>query len=109
MIEMRRREFLKVMALSIIAGLMAPKAFAQMMVGMIHSTYPENPDDYIKDYLYKMKHFDIPHKDDILVKRAEYRVFESIVMRLRKLEWFIGHGSFQLMGFEDALKIARDT
>ncbi len=104
---MRRRGFLKVMALSIIAGLSAPEAFAQMVVGMIHSAYPKNPDDHIKDYLYKMKHFDIPHKDDILVKRAEYRVFESIVMRLRKLEWFVGHGKFQLMGFEDALKIAK--
>ncbi len=104
---MRRREFLKILALSILAGSKTSEAFAQMALGIVPSTYPQNDDEHIKDYLYKMKHFNRPHKGDILIARGEYRIFKSTVMRLRRLERFVGHGNFQLLGFEDALRIAK--
>ncbi len=95
---------MKTLALVVIGGGISPAAFAQNV--KIVSTSSENHDDHIRDYLHKMKYFDMPHKDDILIDRKEFKTFESTVMRLRRLEQVAGHGNFQFLSFEDGLKIA---
>ena len=101
---MKRRDFLKILAVGLLGSSIATEVLAQT------DTLPPTPahrDDYIKDYLYKMKHFNGSHKDDIRLSGEEYRVFVATVKRLSKLEQFIGHGNFQYLNFDDGLFFAR--
>ncbi len=69
--------------------------------------FPEIHDDFIKDYLYKMITFDRPHKDDIFIPDTMGNIFSSTVMRLRRLQRFVGHGNFQILSFDDGIRLAR--
>ena len=103
---MKRREFLKMLAVSIIGGGIAPEVLASMS-SLPRADMPGRTDDHIKDYLHKMKYFNKPHKDDILIGRRDYRTFESTVKRLRRLQSYVGHGNFQVLSFDDGLRVAR--
>lgn len=87
-------------------GGFSPKVLAQNVEGL--SVSPSgNLDDHIKDYLYKMRHFNEPHPDDIRVNSAEYKTFKSVVMRLRRLEQLVGNSNFQLLSFDEGIRITR--
>jgi hypothetical protein len=73
------------------------------------ATLSEKFDDHLKDYLHKMEHFNKPHKNDFQIDSVEYKTFKSTVMRLRRLQRFVGHGNFQILSFDDGLKIARSS
>jgi hypothetical protein len=66
----------------------------------------ENPDDHIRDYIHKMKFFNSSHRDDIRITGETESIFNSTVMRLMRLERMTGHGNFQILSFDDGLKIA---
>ena len=102
--KMKRRDFLKVLAVGLLDSGVATEVLAQT------DTLPPPPahrDDYIKDYLFKIKIFNRSHKDDIRLSSDEYREFVATVKRLSKLEQFIGHGNFQYLNFDDGLFFAR--
>ena len=102
--KMKRRDFLKILAVGLLGSGVATEVLAQT------GTLPPQPahrDDSIKDYLFKMKHFNRSNKDDSLLSGDEYREFVSTVKRLSKLEQFIGHGNFQFLNFDDGLYFAR--
>ena len=99
---MKRRDFLKNLTLGIIGFGIAPEVMAGINVSS-----QKHMDDYIRDYLYKMKHFNAAHQDDIQVHESDYRTFESVVKRLRRLERIAGHGNFQILSFNGGLSIAR--
>lgn len=103
--KMKRRDFLKVLAVGLLVSGVATEVLAQT------GTLPPPPahgDDYIKDYLFKMKHFNRSNKDDIRLSGDEYREFVATVNRLSKLEQFIGHGNFQHLNFDHGLFFARN-
>jgi hypothetical protein len=86
---------------------LAPKVLAEMV--RIPSASPsENYDDYIKDYLHKMRHFDEPHEEDVYLDRVRFQLLESSLKRLKRLQRTVGHGNFHLLNFDGALKIARN-
>ncbi len=104
--NIKRRDFLKILGLSLLANGVAFDAYAKKI--KVYSASLSNPsDDHIRDYLYKMRHFDSPHRDDIMISRDVYHVFKSMVKRLRRLEELVGHGRFHILGFDDALIFAR--
>jgi len=104
---MKRREFLKTLAFSVIGLGIAPELMAKNNE-FDSTTAPDKIDDYIKDYLHKMANFNKPHKDDILIDNITFKVFKSTVMRLRRLQQFVGHGNFQVLSLDEARKIARN-
>ncbi len=71
------------------------------------STLPEKFDDHLKDYLHKMKYFNSPHRNDIQIDSIKYRTFKSVIMRLRRLQGYAGHGNFQILSLDDGIKMAR--
>ncbi|UCH82331.1 MAG: M15 family metallopeptidase [Nitrospiraceae bacterium] len=74
----------------------------------VYTASRANPiDDHIRDYLYKMRHFDSPHRDDIWIDRKVYQTFKSTVGRLKRLQEMVGHGNYHILGFDDALGLAR--
>lgn len=105
--RMKRRDFLKTFALGIIGLGIVPEIVAQG-VETPYVVPSKNFDGHIKDYLHKMKHFNVPHKDDVKIDILDYKTFESIVMRLRRLQQYVGHGNYQLLSFDVGLRIARN-
>lgn len=103
----KRRAFLKTLAFGIIGWGIAPDLMAQT-TEFVSVPAPEHIDSDIKDYLHKMVHFDRPHKDDIYISKDLYRVFCSVVIRLERMQNFVGHGNFQILGLDDARSIARN-
>ncbi len=103
---MKRRDFIRNLGLGIIGFGIAPSALAKN-AGGINVSYRRDLDDHIRDYLYKMKHFNESHADDIHVHKSDYKTFESVVKRLRRLEKIAGHGNFQILSFDGGLSIGR--
>jgi len=104
---MKRRNFLKAVFAGLIGGGIAQEGFAKIVL-VAKSFAMENHDDYIKDYLYKIKHFNQQHSADVYLAPNKFTILESIVMRLARLQRTVGHGNFYLLSFDDALKIARN-
>ena len=69
---------------------------------------PDREDRYIRDYLYKMKHFDDHHPDDVYLSYRDFEMLELSLERLKRLQRTVGHGNFYLLNFDEALKIARN-
>lgn len=65
-------------------------------------------DDKIKDYLLKIRQPDVPHGDDIRLGEAEKKILDSVVSRLQRLNDHLGYGHFGVIGFDDAIRYARD-
>jgi hypothetical protein len=105
--NVKRRDFLKILALSALSSGAAFESLANKALAYTASI-SDPLDDHIRDYLYKMKHFDSPHIDDIRIDRAGYQTFRSMVKRLNRLEEMAGHGRFHILGFDEGIKLARD-
>ncbi len=105
--RMKRRDFLKTFALGIMGLGIAPEVLAQS-AEIPYATLSKNSDGHIRDYLHKMKRFSVPHKDDVQIDIIDYEIFESIVMRLRRLQQYVGHGNYQRLSFDNGLRIARN-
>jgi hypothetical protein len=104
---LKRRDFLKILAAGLLGGSIAPEVMAREEI--LRTSPPlQKVDDSIRDYIHKMKNFDKPHKDDIRISREEYKTFTGTVMRLRRLEAFVGHGNFQHLNFDNAISFARN-
>jgi hypothetical protein len=101
---MRRREFLKTLAMSIFGGGIAFGIPAR--VAALNLSF-ENLDDYTRDYIHRMKNFNEPHHNDVYVDRADFKTFLSTLKRLRNLQEIVGHGNFSILNFEDGLRISR--
>ncbi|MBL7032011.1 MAG: D-alanyl-D-alanine carboxypeptidase family protein [Nitrospira sp.] len=103
---MNRREFLKSLALGVIGCGIAQETIAQTL-----RTSPASlsitSDNHLRDYMYKMNHFNEPHKDDIKIDSSTYNVLKSTVMRLRRLQRLVGHGNFHLLSFNVGIRTAR--
>jgi len=104
---MKRRDFLKILAMGVIGWGITPEAVARNME-ILPKPPSDNLDDHIRDYLNKMRHFNKPHDDDVQINSALYKIFESTVMRFRRLQQLVGHGNFHILSFDDGLKIARN-
>jgi hypothetical protein len=104
---MQRRNFLKAVAACVIFGGLAPSQVLAEIVKTSHAGGEQNTDDYVKDYLFKMRSFNNPHKDDVYLDQGNYLLLQSSVKRFKRLERTVGHGNFNLLNFDDAIKIAR--
>lgn len=64
-------------------------------------------DAHILDYMHKIRNFDAPHSEDVFLGRHHFKLLESSLKRLKRLQRTVGHGNFYLLNFDEALKIAR--
>lgn len=102
---MKRRDFLKALVLCAAGWGLVPDASAGHL-NITDTVHSENPDNHIRDYLHKMKFFNESHENDIWITDDLKSVFDSTVMRLRRLEEVTGHGNFQIVSFDDGLSIS---
>ncbi|MEK6748268.1 MAG: M15 family metallopeptidase [Pseudomonadota bacterium] len=63
-------------------------------------------EQYIKDYLEKIHNYDKVHKDDLFVKPRDLRTLRGTVLRLQKVQNYVGPANFALLSFDNCLKHA---
>jgi len=104
---MRRRDFLKAVVGVVVGAGFAPEVLAE--VAKIHpASSSENQDAHIKDYLHKMRNFDVRHDGDICLDRREFALLKSCVNRFKRVQRTVGHGNFYLLSLDEAIDIARN-
>jgi len=104
---MRRRDFLKAIVGVVVGAGFAPEILAEI-AKIPPTTSSENYDPHIKDYLYKMRNFNVHHHGDICLERREFDLLKSCVNRFEQVQQTVGHGNFYLLSFDEAISIARN-
>jgi len=120
---LKRRTFLKIAALAVVLNpidtlavvpcnsfVKAEKRSPQLKVHPLElpdGSPVVREDQDIKDYLTKIRHPDIPHKDDIVLEPEQFQLLRSVVERFKKIQATIGHGNFSVLGFEETLCVGR--
>jgi len=103
---MRRRDFLKAVVGVVVGAGFAPEVLAE--IAKIRPTNrSENYDTHIKDYLHKMRNFNVHHDRDICLDRREFQLLKSCVNRFKRVQRTVGHGNFYLLSLDEAISIAR--
>lgn len=64
-------------------------------------------DGSIKDYLYKVRNPDTAFVDDLYLDQREMQLLQRVLERLNRLCACVGDGNFSVLGFDEALGIAR--
>lgn len=105
---MKRRDFLKGVGAVILSAGTVPEVFAEEDEDPNFWEDAPNEDRHIRDYLFKMRHFDDHHPDDLFLHPSELELLKSSLARLKRLQRTVGHGNFYLLNFDEALKIARN-
>ena len=100
---MKRRDFTTLLLNSI----MGTGTFSSLIYSSASNNKNLN-DDHIKDYIYKMRHFDDHHKNDFFLKGDDLKLLNSTFNRFRRVQRVVGHGNFSLLDFDEALIIARN-
>lgn len=87
------------------------KKFAQKRnFATAHLTVPAQKvsDDKIKDYLTKIRLPDLPHLDDVYLSDSNQVLLTQVVAHLQRLYKNIGYGNFGVVGFDEAVRFARN-
>src|SRR5690606_26510516 len=65
-------------------------------------------DAEIEDYLRKIRNFDADFLTDIHIDADRAPLLAATVARLERVQAFVGHGNFNLLGFDEMLYFARN-
>lgn len=57
--------------------------------------------------LEKVRFFENEFADDIYLDQSEFGIMTAVIQRLENVQRVVGHGNFNLLGFDDMLKYAR--
>ncbi len=60
-----------------------------------------------EDYLDKVRNFEHEFVDDIFLNETESKTLHSVLLRLRGVERSVGHGNYNLISFDQAIKFAK--
>jgi|GEM_PF-1174986 len=67
----------------------------------------ESQQEKIQAQVNKSIHFEHDYDDDIFVSEQDRPLLQSAGLRLKRLQSAVGHGNFNILSFDDALKFAR--
>jgi len=65
-------------------------------------------DEEVDDYLHKIRNFDADFFTDIFLPDSKRFLLASTVARLERVQDYVGHGNFNLLGFDEMLFFARN-
>jgi D-alanyl-D-alanine carboxypeptidase len=103
---MRRRDFLKAVVGVVVGVGFAPEVLAGIL-GTPPANRAETYDRQIKDYLCKMRNFNVRHQGDICLDHKEFDLLKSCVNRFERVQQTAGHGNFYLLSFDETIRVAR--
>jgi D-alanyl-D-alanine carboxypeptidase len=78
-----------------------PHAFQRQNVSLIIDS------DNLNTYLPKMENFESSHIQDMFLEQKEYSVLVSVFRRLDRVQNLVGHGNFNILGFDEMLRISK--
>ncbi len=104
---MKRRTVLKNILSAIIGGSPAIQALLFTATSLAADDGRQF-DEHIRDYLFKMKHFDCPHETDVYLEPNDLGVFQTVLGRFKRIQQTIGFGHFCLLDFHQATEIAKN-
>ncbi|GAA5317528.1 MAG: M15 family metallopeptidase [Candidatus Pelagadaptatus aseana] len=55
----------------------------------------------------KVRFFEREFEDDIRLPESEWALMQSVLLRLERVQKVVGHGNFNVLAFDDALKFAK--
>ena len=82
-------------------------AVSEKSAGGASLAAPLTDDASLRDYLYKMQHFDKPHPGDIYLTAVQAPLFVSVRNKLEALQKHVGHLNFQVLSLDDGRLQAR--
>jgi hypothetical protein len=94
---MKRRSFLR-SGLIIVPGTLA----ASLVPGTASALVQPN-----ERYFRKMASFDDPHPMDVVARDEDFQQLRLTLRRIKRVQKLIGYGNFNLLNFDDMLKVAR--
>ena len=94
--KLDRRAFLK--------SLFTAPALVGLSSSPVLAAIEDKGQGHVKDYITKLKNFNIPHKEDVILEGRNYKLLRSVVGRIRRLQSLVGYANFAMLSFDDALK-----
>lgn len=94
---MHRRRFIQALAIAGFASSVTP----------LRAGAPLDEGEAIKDYLYRIRHPDNHYDQDYLANHQMRQTLIKVGERLKRLQRVVGYGNFNIISFDEALKISR--
>jgi hypothetical protein len=61
----------------------------------------------LDEYLAKMKNFEAEHLEDVYLSERQYPLLISAFQRMDRVQNLVGHGNFNVLGFDDMLRFSK--
>ena len=118
---MKRRNFLKSVALGLAPTCVASVAFPSAALAGVWRTMemhspplPKPPNskpklrtNALETYLRKVRAFNDIHAGDVFLDEDRFRLLKSSLVRCARVQKTVGFGNFYLLGFDEAMRVAR--
>jgi zinc D-Ala-D-Ala carboxypeptidase len=106
---MTRRAFIKLAAMALFLARTSPLGGQELFGPTGQGDQPGQrlDDAQLKDYLVKIRNPDAYHPDDIVLDAGQQQLLGEVMERLERLCLTVGNGNYTLLGFDEALAIAR--
>lgn len=100
-----RRRFVKILTA---AGAMCLGAGNNPAAAPARPSSTAVPDSAVRDAMDRARDFERDYSSDIFIRDADLTLLESALARLTRLQYLVGHANFNLLGFDLALRYARN-
>ena len=118
---MKRREFLKSVALGVVPTCVAGVGFASGALANVWSDPtdhraglslspdldPVRREDDLDSYFRKVRSFNDVHEGDVFLDEQRFQLLSSALVRCGRVQKTVGFGNFYLMSFDEAIHIAK--
>lgn len=61
----------------------------------------------LQTYLQKMENFERPHQEDVFLSKDKFPLLLSAFKRLGRVQNLVGHGNFNILGFDEMLRYSK--
>jgi hypothetical protein len=68
---------------------------------------PKDPEQELARYLEKMQNFELSHQEDVFLAPEQKTLLVSSFQRIDRVQTLVGHGNFNVIGFDAMLNYAR--
>nr|CRH07681.1 Conserved protein of unknown function. Containing twin-arginine translocation pathway, signal sequence domain, peptidase M15B and M15C domain and D, D-carboxypeptidase VanY/endolysins [Candidatus Magnetococcus massalia] len=120
---MQRRTFIRALAAGVVGGMATtPASAVERMVPLPRArktvlqprvwqkiSQASMDEQQVQQAVERIRNFNQPHRGDTVLPWAKVRLLKKVNRRFTRLEQWVGHANFHLLGFDEALKISRNS
>ncbi|MBB1487011.1 D-alanyl-D-alanine carboxypeptidase family protein [Oceanospirillum sediminis] len=86
----------------------APQKLEQQVADLKAEIEVAETDPHVKDYMQKIRYFEGVFEDDYLIPPEEFKMVQSTLKHMGRVQRTIGHGNFNLISFDQMIKYGRN-